>query len=272
MKKITYANGDSFVFGMEAVEDNSRSLDNIQLAFPRYIANHLQSETYINNAYCGATNEFIFRTPISDLEALERQGHSPEDIFVIIGITSLHRIEIDGKNWIETSGRHVPNGTIGFSAGTPLSPIDWKINAETFPREFRDFGTIFVNPSSNLTLHIGDNPRTMARDIHPWASVFLWTETVQLLSQEARILALHEFLKSRGYAHIFVNTVCSLERTTLIDLKSKNLYKIDTESFFHRANDTHPEHLRRSGHFAPAAHSAYADELIQYLQTTNIIA
>ena len=148
MKKITYANGDSFVFGMEAVEDNSRSLDNKQLAFPRYIANHLQSETYINNAYCGATNEFIFRTTIIDLEALERQGHSPEDIFVIIGITSLHRIEIDGKNWIETSGRHVPNGTIGFSAGTPLSPIDWKINAETFPREFRDFGTIFVNPSS----------------------------------------------------------------------------------------------------------------------------
>ena len=64
--KILYANGDSFVFGMECIVDGNQHESNKELAFPKHIANKLNCETYINNAYNGATNEFIFRTTIFD--------------------------------------------------------------------------------------------------------------------------------------------------------------------------------------------------------------
>jgi hypothetical protein len=69
-------------------------------AFPKIIGDNLGVSTYINNSYNGATNDFIFKNTIIDLKNLENQGHRPEDIFVVIGITSLHRTEIDADSWV----------------------------------------------------------------------------------------------------------------------------------------------------------------------------
>ena len=64
-----YANGDSFVFGMECLEDASTLELNKEYAFPKQLAKRLDCPTYINNAYNGATNDFIFRNTIFDLNS-----------------------------------------------------------------------------------------------------------------------------------------------------------------------------------------------------------
>lgn len=259
MKKITYANGDSFVFGMECIDTNDRTPENKQLAFPKYISEYLQSEQYINNSYCGATNEFTFRTTLFDLQELEKQGHDPSDIFVIIGITSLHRIEIDGVNWWES-----------------LTGFKDKLNFEEtehckFPPEFKKYNTLFVNPSANITMYSPYGHQSVEEAVYPWAITFLWTEPVQLESQEARIIALHEYLKSKGYAHVFVNTVCSLERTKHVDLSCNNFYNLDTDSFAKFAWDNHPDELRDCGHCSTIPHKQYAQMLFEYIQKNKIV-
>jgi hypothetical protein len=259
MKKITYANGDSFIFGMGCLGDNDRTQENKELAFPKYLANLLGSNRYINNSYCGATNEFTFRHTLFDLQELERTGVEPQDVFVIIGVTSLHRIEVDGINWWES--------LTGYS-----QKLEWKED-ETFkfPPEFLKYGTLFVNPSAVLTMSSLAGPQSVKDAIYPWAATFLWTERAQLASQEARIIALHEYLKSKGYAHIFVNTVCPLERTTYLDLSCDNFYKLDTESFREFAWDNYPGEVRNCGHSTTIPHNQYAQILFEYIQNTKIV-
>ena len=101
MSKILYACGDSFMFGMECLGDKSKTQANKQLAFPKYLSDMLNCDQYINNSICGATNEFIFRQTVLDLINFEKQGINPNEVFVVVGITTLHRIEIDGERFYE---------------------------------------------------------------------------------------------------------------------------------------------------------------------------
>jgi hypothetical protein len=259
MKKITYANGDSFVFGMGCLGDDNRMQENKELAFPKYLANLLGSNRCINNSYCGATNEFTFRQTLFDLQELERDGTQPEDVFVIIGVTSLHRIEVDGINWWES--------LTGFQ-----EKLEFKESENLkFPPEFKKYGTLFINPSARLTMYANGISHTVEESVHPWAMTFLWTERVQLASQEARIIVLHEYLKSKGYAHVFVNTVCPLERTKHIDLTCKNFYDLDTTSVRQFGWDNYPTELRNCGHFSTVPHEKYAQKLFEYIQQNKIV-
>lgn len=259
MKKITYANGDSFVFGMGCLGDDARTQENKELAFPKYLANLLKSDVCINNSYCGATNEFTFKNTIFDLQELENAGTNPQDVFVIIGITSLHRIEIDAINWWESLAPY----------GSKLEFSETQIHS--FTPEFKKYGTLFVNPSAQLTMHSPRGSQTVQEAVYPWAVTFLWTERVQLASQEARIIALHEYLKSKGYAHLFVNTVCPLERTTYLDLSSTNFYKLDTDSFRQYGIENYPDEKRNCGHFSTLPHDQYAQILFEYIQKNKIV-
>ena len=259
MKKIIYANGDSFVFGMGCLGHDNRTQENKELAFPKYLANLLGSDQCINNSLCGATNEFIFRNTLFDLQELEKSGTSPQDVFVVIGITSLHRIEIDAINWWETISGY--KHTLEFTESELFK----------FPAEFKKHGTVFVNPSAQLTMHSPNGLQKVEDAVYPWAVTFLWTERVQLESQEARIIALHEYLKLKGYAHIFVNTVYPLERTKHIDLTCKNFYNLDTTSFRQFGEDNYPNEIRNCGHFSTVPHEKYAQKLFEYIQQNKIV-
>ena len=48
MSKLLYANGDSFVFGMECIASTDKSEENKMYAFPKHVSDHLNAETYIN--------------------------------------------------------------------------------------------------------------------------------------------------------------------------------------------------------------------------------
>lgn len=262
MKKTLYANGDSMIFGMECLDHGSKLEENKQLAFPKHISDALGCSEYINNAYCGATNDFTFKTTLMDLEKLEIRGYNPKDIFVVIGITSLHRIEIDGKAW--------------FAEYRDIEHTLKKMKEENFlgyPEEYNKHNTMFAQPGLEIDLVLGGKEYSLSKDILPFCTKYLWTENVQLESQEARIIALHEILKLKGYDHVFVNSVCPLERTTHINLTCKNFYKLDQhgEAFWEYAVTKYGDAERRKyNHFSPVPHESFGKELVDYI-FTNIL-
>ena len=256
MSKILYANGDSFVFGMECIDHYDKTLANKEFAFPKQLADLMNIDTHINAAYNGATNEFIFRNTLLDILNFEKQGYAPKDVFVLVGITSLHRIEVDANRFFEQIPKDFVNKKV--------------INDPMFPVEYHKYGTMFVNPGFGFGVNHYETNTVVNVDqlINPWCSNYIWTEKVQMLSQEARILSLHEILKAKGYRHLFVNTVCSLERTKNIDMSNKNFYKLETDSFYHWAKINHPTAQRKFNHFDTATHKAYAEDLHQYILKT----
>jgi hypothetical protein len=250
MKKILYACGDSFMYGMECLGDMDKSKENKELAFPKYLSDMMGCSQYINNSLCGATNEFIFRKTVLDLDKFEKDGVNPQDVFVVIGITSLHRVEIDGDRFYEP----IDQDFVKASYTLPQFPI-----------EYLETKTIFINPGSGYaTTHNGVEVDSK-KLIIPWCSQFIWTETVQLPQQEARMIALHELLKAKGYDHVFVNTVCPLLRTSYIDIDCKNYHNITVDSFYGFANFKHPIEKRAWNHFSPKPHKEYSEILYDYI-------
>ena len=255
MKDIFYANGDSFVFGMECVADCDLSIENKELAFPKHLCELLGYNTYVNNAYCGATNDFIFRRTLFDIAEYEKKGVDLTSMFVLIGITSLHRIEIDADRFFEK---------IDPSHFKEMKSHIW------YPREDADHGTYFVNPGTTFSIRDrkGNAVADAKAEVIPWATQYVWTEKVQMPAQEARILALHEILKAKNINHLFVNTVCPLERTTTdyVDYQGKNFFNITTSSFTNWAKQHYPTDQRRCAHWGPNTHNEYAKELCKHIQ------
>lgn len=248
--KTLYANGDSFIFGMEALEDFSRTENNKEYAFAKHVATGLQCDTYINNSYNGATNDFIFRNTIFDLMELEKSGIDPADIFVIIGWTALHRVEFDGTTWF--------NRIPGFKQNTH------KFVSEDAPEEFKDFGTLFVNPTFGIIVQAAGKLHDIRKDTESFCVDYLWTDRLQIPQQEARIIALHEFLESRGYKHVFLNTVDKVEYFNL-DVNCVNFYKLNTEAFYNWASTTHSEKQRMASHYGAEVYDEYGKILLNYI-------
>jgi hypothetical protein len=246
-----YANGDSFVFGMECINDFSKDEQNKEHAFPKHIADGLGCSTYINNAYNGATNEFIFRNTIFDLLELEKQGIDPSDVFVLVGWTSLHRTEISGDPWYNKIPNYRHN-----EAHLLTSP--------DAPGEFRDFRTLFVNPTSSNFVNFGGTRYDTDDDVMPFCVDFLWHDHLQNPQQEARIIALHEFLKSRGYRHLFMNT-CGNFQFEMIDNAILNFYNLEIDSFYIWALANYKAEHRANNHFSPIPHAVYGKLLLDYV-------
>jgi len=255
MTKILYANGDSFVAGMECLGDGDRSPENKELAFPKHLAVALGSEKYINNAYSGATNDFIFRQTILDLQELEKQGTDPADVFVVIGFTSLYRIEVDGARLFD-----------GYTdlAGNPI-PLSGEFTKPFPPDEFVDHSTIFITPNNViLSKNKAGKVVNMANDVYPFCIKYLWTAPVQQLSQEARVYALNTLLTLKGYKHVILST-CSDE---VVFPDSPNFFNPppDFRSFYEYALAFYPHERREHNHFSPVPHAMFAEELISHIK------
>ena len=259
MKKILYSNGDSFVAGMECLGDDDRSEGNKQFAFPKIIADALNCQLYINNSYNGATNNFIFNQTIFDLLELEQQGYKPSEIFVVVGFTSLYRIDIDGQSWF--------NKLAGFDLNSEKMQGD-------LPVEYIDHKLLFVNPSAALIAQdLQTNEKfSLGDDVIPFCTQYLWTDEVQVPNQEARLIALHSFLKSKGYDHIFVNTCQEIKNTKYVDMTCKNFYYLNYTSMYEFGSVEYPTEIKKSNHFTPLVHKKYAEKLIDYIKTQGLIS
>ena len=254
-----YANGDSFVFGMECIADTSIDPCNKELAFPKHLAEKLNCKTYINNAYNSATNEFIFRTTIFDLLKLEQQGIQPSDVFVVIGWTTLHRFEIEGKTWYQKT---LPG----------IDPIN-SIPGIQERMEYVNYNTLFVHPGFHTAIGDPRNPGTFLahteQDIMPFCVDYVWHDHIQNPQHEARLLALHGFLKAKGYKHIFLNSTGCFQ-FKMLDTTIKNFYKLDTDTFYDWGKIHYPAEIRKYNHFSPLPHVAYGDLLFDYI-VENIV-
>jgi hypothetical protein len=96
---------------------------------------------------------------------------------------------------------------------------------------------------------------------------------INIKSNEINISPFNEILKLKGYDHIFVNSVCPLERTKHIDVACKNFYKIDQHghAFWEYAVTKYGDSERRQyNHFTPVPHESFGKELVDYI-VTNII-
>lgn len=255
MTKILYANGDSFVAGMECLGHGDRRPENKELAFPKHLAVALESEKYINNAYHGSTNDFIFKRTVLDLQELEKQGTNPADVFVLVGFTSLYRIELDGQRLFEE---------YTDTAGKPISRIIGQ-NSNIPPDEYIDYGTIFITVN-NIILAKTRSGKTVnvATDVYPFCVKYLWTKPVQYLSHQSRVHALHTLLKLKGYKHVILST-CSDE----VEFPpGPNFFNPPTNfrSFYEYAINFYPKERRDHNHFSPLPHAMYAEELITHIK------
>ena len=247
--EILYANGDSFVFGMECIENFSQVENNKELAFPKKIADKLNCKTYINNAYNGATNEFIFRTTIFDLLELESQGISPSEVFVVIGWTSLNRFEIDSTAWLT---KQVPD-------------IATKLHTKNTAPEHVDYNTLFINPNFHAVIVNSKSDFSIQKNVLPFLVDYVWHEHMQLPQQEARLIALHGFLTAKGYRHLFLNT-CGSCQFEILDPSIKNFYNFNIETFYEWASKNYPYTIRKNNHFDPTPHAAYGALLVDYIR------
>ena len=252
--KILYANGDSFVFGMECMADASMDPLNKELAFPKRIADKLNCKTYINNAYNSATNEFIFRTTIFDLLELEQKGVNPSDVFVVIGWTTLHRFEIEGKTWYQKT---LPG----------VDPIN-AVPGIGERMEYVDYNTLFVSPGFHTAISDPKNPKSFfstEQDIVPFCVDYVWHDHIQNPQHEARLLALHVFLTAKGYKHIFLNTAGRFQ-FKMLDTTVENFYKLDTDTFYDWGRIHYPAEIKKYRHFSPVPHLVYGNLLVDYIR------
>lgn len=257
MSKILYANGDSFVFGMECLGNNDRSEQNKELAFPRIIVDRLGFDTYINNAYCGATNTFIFRTVVEDLLQMEKEGTKPEDVFVVLGWTSLFRTEVDAFPWHRSFLR----------SDQETRTV---MNTAWAPPECRDHQVVFMNPWFEQSV-ISPDGRRVSPDakIMPVLFEYIWTDSLQVPLHQTRIMAMHGFLKSRGYKHIFVNTSLQLP-FTMLENHQLEFFNMENETFFDWALAKYPQSHREENHFDPIPHKDYGERLVEYIIRNNL--
>lgn len=253
-----YCMGDSFVFGMEIFGDSNREERNKEMSFPRYVANALDCDTYINSAYNGATNEFIFKTTISDLIELEKTHIDPKDTFVIVGWTSLVRTEVDAE---------------GFYSCNPFSnPSEIQKELERFTQspEAVDHGVQFISPFLEIliTHEKGKKHTDLGDFVLPWLTRFLWTDKVMIPAQQARMAALEGFLKSRGYRYVFVAT-CGDYSFPLLE-ESKHYFWPDEKTFHNYALRHYPAHQRAEQHFSAAPHNGFGELLVDYITKNNL--
>jgi hypothetical protein len=250
-----YCNGDSFVFGMEIFGHGNREERNKELSFTKHVADELGCDTYINSAYNGATNDFIFKTTIADLIELEKTMIDPKDTFVLIAWTSLIRIELDAR---------------GFYGANPFSAdIDQDLQQHTEAPEAMDRGVAFISPFLEVLITKDNKEQVdLSNYVLPWLTRFIWTDPVLILAQQARMAAMEAFLKGRGYRYVFVATCGDY---TFPLLEDSNHYFWPEEKTMHDFCLKHfPNHQRQDQHFDEVPHAAFGKLLVDYITKNQL--
>lgn len=252
--KNLYANGDSFVFGMEILGDDNRNFENKNKSFAAHLAKSLD-RNLVNNSYNSCTNEFIFRKTIIDLENLIKAGTNPNDTFVVIGWTALHREEIVAKHILDY-----------YHAGKA-----YKFKSDS--QEHTDFGTFFISPSHSQKMRIVANGTVqtidIVKDAAEFCSMFVWDDDFQQEKAESKILALQNYLEHKGFRYLFVNTCGTYKEFKLIDCVNPRFFSFE-QSFFEWGKQHYPNNIRLKNHFDELPHQKYADLLFDHITKNSL--
>jgi hypothetical protein len=242
---------------MEIFGHGNKEERNKELSFAKHVADDLGCDTYINSAYNGATNEFIFRTTISDLIELEKTMIDPKDTFVMIAWTSMTRIELDA------------NGFYGANPFQSQDPHQQELEQSTQAPEAIDHKVAFVSPFLEMLITKANKESIDLSDyVLPWLTRFIWTDPVLVPAQQARMVAMEAFLKSRGYRYVFVATCGDYSFPLLED---NGHYFWPEERTMHDFCLKHfPNHQRQQQHFDEVPHAAFGKLLVDYITKNQL--
>jgi hypothetical protein len=242
---------------MEIFGNSNREERNKELSFPKIVANGLGCDTYINSAYNGATNEFIFRTTISDLLELERTMIDPKDTFVIVAWTSLVRIELDAK------------GFYGTNPFMTEEELHGEMSKYTQAPEAQDHGTAFISPFLEILISKDNKESVDLGDyVLPWLTRFIWTDPVLVPAQQARMAAMEAFLKSRGYRYAFTAT-CGDYSFPLLE-ESNHYFWPEEKTMYEFCLKHFPAHQRKEQHFDSVPHEVFGKLMLDYITKNNL--
>ncbi len=113
---ILYANGCSMTYGAELIDNpvTKKCLDHehrLKTAWPGQLSKLLGMEC-VNWAKAAASNEKILRTSLKWISEYLGSGKDPSELFVVIGWTNVHRIEIrhnkEWRNVLPSSNSSIP--------------------------------------------------------------------------------------------------------------------------------------------------------------------
>jgi hypothetical protein len=266
MKKLLYANGDSFTFGMECLGDRDRREENKDLAYPVELGRLLGIDTVINAAYCGAPNEFIFRKTLLDLLELEATGTDPKDVFVVVGWSSVCRGEIYLKDMLEEIFKEKKYS-------------EDRMRMDTMA-EYVDFGTGFLNPGFKQGLYFSDGTHhNLFEEILPFFLRYVWNDNLEFEKWFVQQQALEGFLHSKGYEFVFFNAVhpfsemvCNeVTKALMNNLSKPNYYFPEFFSFANWVDALHAEKKRVLMHPAPEVHRDFAKLLYDFIVENKLI-
>ena len=270
MKKILYANGCSFTFGMEILGDDDDTLENKQFAYPAEIGKLLNINQIRNASYCGATNEFIFRKTIENLLEMEELGNNPRDTFVVIGWTSINRAELSGLDWTINAVRDKLLHNLKLKERRDIQKYEPNAN------EFSHFGTYFVSPNRGVAFK---DSYFITDDIIDFLVEYVWEDDLEYEKWFVQQEALQNFLNHRGYDFLMFNATGKFELDKF-NPWTKNLMKnfnyssyIDPINFsmFDWVNEFYPNEIMAASHPSKKAHQKFAEYLYQYINNNNIL-
>ena len=249
--KTLFAIGDSLTAGAECIADGDLSEENKHHAYPMYIAKNLNIDECINKALPGASNDWIARRCVQDLEQLKREGRDLKDMFVVVGWTSIGRTEISIRS-LQKSYSHDP-----------------ELNVEFMPQlksaEMSLFGTLFINGSMTPSKHKGDGELFIEtfHEAKNFLGKYMWDLELEYEKWYSNILMLKAYLENNVGNFLFVNNVhqCELVNTAY---NFANYYKPDTS--FNAWVDENKYQRMKLFHPVEKAHGDYAQLLTNYIK------
>jgi hypothetical protein len=266
MKKILYATGDSFTFGMEILGDNSQTTENKKFAYPAELSRLLNIESFRNEAYCGATNEFIFRKTIENLLEMEASGINPKDVFVVIGWTAICRAEINAVQMTE----NILQGKMSFEEFKKNSP---------FGEEFQNFETFFISANSIFVTNQKEKIQfNTAQPIIDFFTEYIWRNDLEYEKWFVQQESLKNLLNNKGYDFLMLNTTQKFELNNFNSWTKNLMTTLDSRyidptnfSMHDWVKEFYPHETMKFKHPAKKAHQKFAEYIHQYIINNNII-
>ena len=267
MKKYDYliSCGDSFTAGMEIIADKDLSEENKAHSYPIHIADLMGIPDVSNTALSGAPNEFIARQTMLDVLKLEQQGHDLSKVFVVVGWTSINRLEIyikDKMDNLKKQGYYFDDDTLES-------------------KEHFYFGTNFINPN----IQKGLTDEKTGKRIYDFGSQqgvefsneYLWRDSLEYEKFFANVMMLKGFLESKEIDYLMHLNVhvwnapadLRIEKFRSM-LDTPRLYKFETFTFQEWGSRMFPWERRAEGHFKRPVHIKFAEMLYQYIVDSKL--
>jgi len=138
------------------------------------------------------------------------------------------------------------------------------------PPECKDHGVVFMNPHFESTITSPDGRKFNPDEaVLPTLFNYFWTDHLQVPQHQTRLMAMHGFLKSRGYKHLFVNTTLQMP-FTMLDNDPMEFYFLEDKTFFNWAIGQYPLSHRDENHFDPTPHKVYGEQLVEYITKNKL--